>query len=69
MFLDILIVAYPMRLYHVTQPIGFAACFGVFSIIYYFCGGKNLYVHIIDWSLFLCLQFYITNFNFFLVTF
>lgn len=41
MFLDILIVAYPMRLYHVTQPIGFAACFGIFSIIYFFCGGKN----------------------------
>lgn len=44
MFLDVLIVAYPLRLFHVVQPIAFAACFGVFSYIYYVCGGKDMYV-------------------------
>ncbi|XP_055321317.1 protein rolling stone-like [Sitodiplosis mosellana] len=41
MFIDILIVAYPMRLYHIIQPLCFAACYGVFSYIYYVCGGVN----------------------------
>lgn len=48
MFLDILIVAYPLRLFHVIQPIAFAACFGIFSLIYFLCGGKDMYVQI-DW--------------------
>ncbi|XP_055303516.1 protein rolling stone-like [Sitodiplosis mosellana] len=41
MFIDILIVAYPMRLYHVIQPLCFGVCFGVFSYIYHLCGGVN----------------------------
>lgn len=43
MFIDILIVAYPLRLYHVIQPIAFGVSFGIFSYIYYLCGGVNLY--------------------------
>lgn len=43
MFIDILIVAYPLRLYHVVQPIAFGVSFGIFSYIYYVCGGVNLY--------------------------
>lgn len=46
MFLDLLIVAYPLRLYHVIQPIIFGVSFGLFSFIYYLCGGKNMYVYI-----------------------
>lgn len=45
MFVDILIVAYPMRLYHVIQPICFGVCYGVFSYIYYLFGGVNEWVH------------------------
>ncbi|XP_055303658.1 protein rolling stone-like [Sitodiplosis mosellana] len=41
MFIDILIAAYPMRLYHVIQPICFGTCFAVFSYIYHLCGGVN----------------------------
>lgn len=44
MFLDLLIVAYPLRLLHVIQPIIFGVTFGFFSFIYYLCGGKNMYV-------------------------
>lgn len=44
MFLDLLIVAYPLRLYHVIQPIIFGLSFGFFSFIYYLCDGKNMYV-------------------------
>lgn len=54
MFLDILIVAYPLRLYHVIQPIAFGVSFGIFSYIYYVCGGVNLHGHpfiynVLDW--------------------
>lgn len=42
MFIDILIVAYPLRLYHVIQPISFGVAYGVFSFIYYLCGGTNM---------------------------
>lgn len=41
MFLDILIVSHPMRLYHVVQPMAFGLLYGVFSLIYYFCGGLD----------------------------
>ncbi|XP_055316728.1 protein rolling stone-like [Sitodiplosis mosellana] len=41
MFIDFLIVAYPMSLYHAIQPMCFGACFAVFSYIYYSCGGVN----------------------------
>lgn len=44
MFVDILIVAYPIRLYHVIQPICFGTGFGLFSYIYYLCGGVNQWV-------------------------
>lgn len=45
MFLDILIVAYPLRLYHVIQPLAFVSCYGIFSYIYYLFDGKSLYVN------------------------
>lgn len=42
MFIDILIVSHPIRLYHVIQPILFGICFAIFSYIYYLCGGLNM---------------------------
>lgn len=42
MFLDILIVSYPLRLYHMIQPIAFGVAFGIFSFIYYLCGGVDM---------------------------
>ncbi|XP_031626065.1 protein rolling stone-like [Contarinia nasturtii] len=42
MFLDLLVIAFPMRLYHVIQPIGFGLCYTIFSIIYYLCDGYGL---------------------------
>ncbi|XP_031620714.1 protein rolling stone-like [Contarinia nasturtii] len=42
MFLDILIVAHPLRLFHVIQPICFGVSYGIFSYIYYLCGGVNM---------------------------
>lgn len=42
MLLDIIIVSYPMKLYHVVQPIAFGICYGIFSYIYYACGGKDM---------------------------
>lgn len=44
MFLDILIVASPMRLLHVIQPLAFTGIYGLFSIVYFLAGGKSLYV-------------------------
>lgn len=44
MYFDILIVAYPMRLYHVIQPVCFGICFAIFSYVYYWCGGLNEWV-------------------------
>lgn len=46
MLLDILIVAYPLRLYHVIQPICFGVSYGIFSFIYYLCDGVDMYVDI-----------------------
>lgn len=42
MFLDVLIVAYPIRIYHVTQPIFFGLIYAIFSIIYFFAGGTDM---------------------------
>lgn len=42
MFMDILIISYPLRLYHVIQPIAFGVSFGIFSYIYYVCGGVDM---------------------------
>ncbi|XP_055301375.1 protein rolling stone-like [Sitodiplosis mosellana] len=55
MFLDILIVAYPLRLYHVIQPICFGVSYGIFSFIYYLCGGVNIlgnpYIYnVLNWN-------------------
>lgn len=41
MFIDVIIVAYPVRLLHVLQPLVFAISYGVFTIIYYFVGGTD----------------------------
>ncbi|XP_031630444.1 protein rolling stone-like [Contarinia nasturtii] len=41
MFLDFLIIGFPMRLYHVIQLIFFGVCYAIFSYIYYICGGHN----------------------------
>lgn len=55
MFIDLLIVAYPIRLMHVIQPIAFGMSYLVFSVIYHFLGGTNMedkpYIYaVIDWS-------------------
>lgn len=64
MFVDMLVMAYPLRLYHVIQPILLGniiyiqlferielqnitllgLIYVIFSVIYYFAGGKNKYV-------------------------
>lgn len=41
MFIDVIIVAYPVRLLHVVQPLVFALIYGVFTIIYYAVGGTD----------------------------
>lgn len=41
MLLDILIVSHPMRIYHVVQPMAFGLIYGVFSFLYYICGGVD----------------------------
>lgn len=41
-FLDVLIVSHPIRLFHVIQPMAFGLTYGLFSYIYYVCGGVNV---------------------------
>lgn len=41
MILDLFIVAYPLRLNHVIQPIAFGYVYGSFTFIYYVCGGTD----------------------------
>jgi len=55
MFIDMLIMAYPLRLYHVIQPLLLGLLYVVFSAIYYAAGGKdkfgNPYIYnVLDWS-------------------
>ncbi|XP_067621784.1 protein rolling stone isoform X3 [Eurosta solidaginis] len=55
MFIDLLIVAHPLRLLHIFLPVLFGSIFAIFSIIYHLCGGKNKkgqpYIyHVIDWN-------------------
>lgn len=42
MMLDVLIVAYPIRIFHVLQPILFGNAYGLFTYIYHLFGGKNM---------------------------
>lgn len=41
MFLDMMIVSHPIRLFHVLQPVLFGIVYLLFSLVYYFCGGIN----------------------------
>lgn len=41
MFIDIWIVAYPIRLLHFVQPISFGLVYLLFSGIYYLAGGTD----------------------------
>ncbi|XP_037048666.1 protein rolling stone-like [Bradysia coprophila] len=55
MFVDMLIMAYPLRLYHGIQPILLGVVYVIFSIIYYYAGGKNKFdqpyiYNVLDWS-------------------
>jgi len=55
MFIDLIIVAFPVRLAHCLYPIVFGVSYGVFSYIYYVCGGTSLsgnrYVYkVLDWG-------------------
>lgn len=55
MVLDVLIVAYPIRLLHVVQPVTVGLCYVIFSVIYYAAGGVddvgNHYIYnVLDWS-------------------
>lgn len=45
MFLDICIVAYPLRLAHVAEPICFGIVYAIFTCIYYYAGGVSVYVN------------------------
>lgn len=54
MLLDLVIVAYPVRIWHVIQPIGFGLLFCVFSVVYYLCGGTDkkgrpFIYNVLDW--------------------
>ncbi|KAH8255521.1 hypothetical protein KR038_004957, partial [Drosophila bunnanda] len=55
MFIDLWIVAHPLRLLHIFLPVLFGIVFAIFSYIYHLCGGINKkgkpYIyHVIDWS-------------------
>lgn len=55
MFLDVLIVAHPIRLYHVYQPLTVGLLFLVFSVVFFAAGGTdsqgNRYIYfVLDWS-------------------
>lgn len=41
MFLDLIIVAYPVRIWHVLQPITFGLVYCIFSVIYYAADGTD----------------------------
>lgn len=41
MFIDILIVAHPMRLYHVVQPFAFMTLYAIYTYLYQICGGVD----------------------------
>ncbi|XP_055903213.1 protein rolling stone [Eupeodes corollae] len=54
MFLDLLIVAYPIRLLHIFLPFTFGSIFAVFSYVYYVAGGLdhhgNPFIYtVLDW--------------------
>ncbi|XP_062127035.1 protein rolling stone [Drosophila sulfurigaster albostrigata] len=55
MFIDLWIVAHPLRLLHAFLPVVFGVIYAIFSYIYQMCGGINKkgkpYIyHVIDWS-------------------
>ncbi|XP_017860353.1 PREDICTED: protein rolling stone isoform X1 [Drosophila arizonae] len=55
MFIDLWIVAHPLRLLHVFLPVTFGIIYAIFSYIYHLCGGINKkgkpYIyHVIDWN-------------------
>ncbi|KAI8119300.1 Protein rolling stone, partial [Lucilia cuprina] len=55
MFIDLLIVAHPLRLLHMFLPVSFGLFYAFFSVIYQLCGGHNRkgkpYIyHVIDWN-------------------
>lgn len=41
MFIDLWIVAHPLRLLHIFLPVLFGVVFAIFSYIYHLCGGIN----------------------------
>jgi hypothetical protein len=41
MFIDLLMVAYPIRLLHVVQPICLGVVYISFSVVYYLAGGVD----------------------------
>lgn len=55
MVIDVIIVAFPVRILHIFLPILFTLCYLIFSIIYYFAGGTdslgNRFIYpILDWN-------------------
>lgn len=54
MLIDLIIVAYPVRIWHVVQPICFGLLYCIFSVIYYLCDGTDKkgrpYIYnVLDW--------------------
>lgn len=43
MFLDVLIVAHPIRLYHVYQPLAVGLIYLIFSVVFFLAGGTDKY--------------------------
>uniref|UniRef100_A0A182XCJ4 Protein rolling stone n=1 Tax=Anopheles quadriannulatus TaxID=34691 RepID=A0A182XCJ4_ANOQN len=55
MFLDLIIVAYPVRIWHVLQPITFGLVYCIFSVIYYAADGTDRFgrpyiYNVLDWN-------------------
>ncbi|XP_073823059.1 protein rolling stone [Musca autumnalis] len=55
MFVDLLIVAHPLRLLHMFLPVVFGIIYAIFSAIYQLSGGHNIkgkpYIyHVVDWD-------------------
>uniref|UniRef100_A0A1B0CZ86 Uncharacterized protein n=1 Tax=Phlebotomus papatasi TaxID=29031 RepID=A0A1B0CZ86_PHLPP len=55
MFIDVLIVAYPVRIYHAVQGLAFGLVYVIFSVIYFAAGGTtksgSTYIYsVLNWN-------------------
>ncbi|XP_055639296.1 protein rolling stone-like [Toxorhynchites rutilus septentrionalis] len=55
MFIDLIIVAYPVRIWHMVQPICFGLIYCLFSVVYFLFGGTDkkgrpFIYNVLDWQ-------------------